>query len=191
MTHNKQQKNVKTTKDTAEPISQDVEVLDELEEVMLDDELEEEAQEQETVTKEPDWKDAYIRLAADFDNFRKRNNEEFDAARKRERERVLDAWLDVYDATERALANLPEKEGPWFDGFQTLLKQMNQALASFGIKPMDCLGQPFNPQYHDALAVLPNPDAEDNTIIHIEKRGFLYQNGEVMRAASVVVAKNS
>ncbi|MFA5624814.1 MAG: nucleotide exchange factor GrpE [Bradymonadales bacterium] len=146
--------------------------------------------EEEKTSKEPDWKDAYARLAADFDNYRKRSNAEFDAAKRRERERVMNAWLDVYDAAERAIAALPEKCGPWYDGFITLIKQMNQSLAVFKIKPMDSLGEVFDPMYHEAIAIMPQAGAEHNTIIHVEKRGFLYESGEVMRVASVVVAKN-
>ncbi len=140
--------------------------------------------------KEPDWKDSYIRLLADFENYRKRTSKEQDDIRKRERERVINAWLDVYDNAERALAALPEKEGPWYEGFSSLIQQMDKCLAAFNIKPADDLGQKFDLKRHEVIATLPNPAMENNTIMHVERRGFVYENGDVARIARVIVVKN-
>lgn len=140
--------------------------------------------------KEIDWKDSYVRLAADFDNYRKRTNKELDDARKRAREGVIKEWLDVYDNTERAIAALPEKEGVWYDGFQAILKQMDGCLAKFGIKPVDDVGTKFDPKRHEAIQVCPNPNLENDTIMYVEKRGFIYENGDVARVARVIVVRN-
>lgn len=140
--------------------------------------------------KETDWRDSYIRLAADFDNYRKRTNKEQDDIRRRERERVICTWLDVYDNAERALASMPEKEGPWFEGFSSLIKQMEKCLLTYNIKPVDDMGQPFDPKRHEAIATCPNPAMENNTIMHVERRGFVYDNGSVVRVARVIVVKN-
>lgn len=137
-----------------------------------------------------DWKDAYVRLAADFDNHRKRTSKEFDDVRKREREKVISAWLDVYDNTERALAALPEKEGPWFEGFVSILKQMDACLASFGIKVVDDTGAMFDAKRHEAMSVVPNPNMQNNQIMYVDRKGFVYENGDVMRVARVVVVRN-
>lgn len=146
---------------------------------------------EEEAPREPDWKDRYIRLAADFDNYRKRTATEHEDVRKRERERVLEAWLDVYDNAERALSSMKEKEGPWFDGFKAIITQMDRVLSKFSIKPMDAMGKKFDPKYHEAIATIPNPALENGSIMHVEKRGFVYENGNVMRVARVVVVKNS
>ena len=148
------------------------------------------AEEQAQKPAEVDWKDAYIRQAADYDNFRKRTAKEQEEIRTRERNRVIRAWLEVYDNAERAVAQLPEKEGPWYEGFTSLIAQMDKCLASFNIKPADDLGKPFDPKRHEAVAILPNPAMENNTIMHVESRGFVYENGEVARIARVIVVKN-
>ena len=131
-----------------------------------------------------------MRLAADFDNYRKRTAKEQDDIRRRERERVIDIWLDVYDNAERALATLPEKEGPWFDGFSSLVHQMDKCLATLHIKACDDMGKKFDPKRHEAIATCPNPAMENNTIMHIERRGFEYDNGDVARVARVIVVRN-
>lgn len=150
------------------------------------------AGEEESADKkaETDWRDAYVRLAADFDNYRKRTAKEQDDIRRRERERVIDIWLDVYDNAERALATLPEKEGPWFDGFSSLVHQMDKCLATLHIKACDDMGKKFDPKRHEAIATCPNPAMENNTIMHIERRGFEYDNGDVARVARVIVVRN-
>ncbi len=140
--------------------------------------------------KETDWRDSYIRLAADFDNYRKRTNKEQDDIRRRERERVICTWLEVYDNAERALASMPEKEGPWYEGFSSLIKQMEKCLLTYNIKPADDMGKPFDPKRHEAIATCPNPAMENNTIMHVERRGFVYENGNVVRVARVIVVKN-
>lgn len=137
-----------------------------------------------------DWKDAYLRIRADFDNYRKRTAKEFDDVRKREREKVITTWLDVYDNTERAIAALPEKEGVWYDGFQQILKQMDACLASFNIKAVDDTNAIFDAKRHEAIAILPNPALPNNTIMAVERKGFVYENGDVCRVARVIVVRN-
>lgn len=169
------------------------------EETTADDETTEETQETENVESsndaqnqpsETDWKESYIRLMADFDNYRKRTSKEFDDVRRRERERVVGIWLDVYDNAERALQSLPEKEGPWYEGFKQLVMQMDKCLAALNIHPIDDIGKKFDPKRHDAIATCPNPAMENNTIMHVERRGFEYDNGDIARVARVIVVRN-
>lgn len=141
-------------------------------------------------SKETDWRDAYVRLAADFDNYRKRTAKEQDDVRRRERERVVNLWLDVYDNAERALSSLPEKDGPWYEGFVSLVHQMDKCLAMLQIKACDDMGKKFDPKRHEAIATCPNPSMENNTIMHIERRGFEYENGDIARVARVIVVRN-
>ena len=148
------------------------------------------ASKEEKKADETDWRDAYLRMRADFENQRKRTALEYDDVRRRERERVNAVWLDVYDNAERALDALPEKEGPWYDGFHSLVQQMNKCLATLGIKPADDMGKPFDAKRHEAIGTCPNPAMANNTIMHIERRGFVYENGDVARVARVIVVKN-
>lgn len=178
--------------ETAEAVSEDkAEVTSENTEESADEEHEvTETPKEEKKADETDWRDAYIRMRADFENYRKRTAHEHDDVRRRERERVNAVWLDVYDNAERALDALPEKEGPWFDGFSSLVQQMNKCLATLGIKPADDMGKLFDAKRHEAIGTCPNPAMANNTIIHVERRGFLYENGDVARIARVIVVKN-
>ncbi len=144
----------------------------------------------ERTEKEIDWKDMYARMAADFENYRKRNAIEYEDARCRERDRVMEAWLDVYDNALRALNGDKEAAGPWYEGFASLKKQMDAILKRFEIVPIKCEGEEFNPELHEAIATLPNPEMENNAIMHVERAGFRYKNGRPLRVARVVVVKN-
>lgn len=176
--------------DDAEQIPvQDGEII-ELDDAEVSDETDVIEEVKEEKKPETDWRDAYIRIAADFDNYRKRTSKEFDDVRRRERERVINAWLEVYDNTERAIAALPEKSGPWYEGFQSLLKQMDKCLASFNIRVVDDQGKAFDPNRHEAIATMPSPEHENNTILFVERQGFAYENGDIARVARVVVVKN-
>ena len=137
-----------------------------------------------------DWKDAYIRLAADFDNYRKRTSKEQDDIRRRERERVVNIWLDVYDNAERALDSMTEKSGPWHEGFSSLIQQMDKALAQLNIKVVNDVGEKFDPKRHEAISIVQDPTKENNTIVYVMQKGFIYENGDVARVAKVVVVKN-
>ena len=137
-----------------------------------------------------DWKDAYIRLAADFDNYRKRTSKEQDDIRRRERERVVSIWLEVYDNAERALDSMAEKSGPWHEGFSSLIQQMDKALAQLNIKVVNDVGEKFDPKRHEAISIVQDPSKENNTIVYVMQKGFIYENGDVARIAKVVVVKN-
>lgn len=140
--------------------------------------------------KEVDWRDAYVRLAADFDNYRKRTSKEQDDIRRRECERVVGLWLEVYDNAERALSSMKEQEGPWYEGFASLIQQMDKCLSTLHIKVVDDVGQKFDPKRHEAIATIANPVMENNTIMYVERKGFVYENGDIARVARVVVVKN-
>lgn len=137
-----------------------------------------------------DWKDAYIRLRADFENYRKRTSKEQDDIRRRERERVVNMWLDIYDNAERALDSMTEKSGPWHEGFSSLIQQMDKVLAQLNIKVVNDVGGKFDAKRHDIISVVQDPTKENNTIVYVMQKGFVYENGDVARIAKVVVVKN-
>ena len=137
-----------------------------------------------------DWKDSYIRMAAEFDNYRKRTSKEQDDIRRRECERVVKIWLEVYDNAERALESMTEKSGPWYEGFSSLIKQMDKALAQLHIKVVDDIGAVFDHKKHEAISIITDPTKENNTIAYVMQKGFVHENGDVVRVAKVVVVKN-
>ena len=104
-------------------------------------------------------KDRYLRLAADFDNFRKRTTQETERRAATQEEAFILELLPVIDNLERALGSdvstSPEQlhEG----ALQMTLQQLNQLLRRHGIEPEESLGQPFDPRYHEAVRGAPRP----------------------------------
>lgn len=129
------------------------------------------------------------RLYADFDNFRKQ-------AQRRQREELARAeaefaadLLPVLDNFERARQDAPQEE-PWVQGMDLVYKQLLQILTERGLAPVDCKGL-FDPNVHEAIAMLPGSNAEaEGTILQVTRAGYLYK-GELLRAARVVVAGGS
>ncbi|MDX9721434.1 MAG: nucleotide exchange factor GrpE [Myxococcota bacterium] len=137
-----------------------------------------------------DWKDRCLRAVAELDNFRKRSARELGETRRRERSVVMRSWLDVVDSTERALNAATQKEGPWYEGMLAILRQMEKVLSSLGVRRIETEGQRFDPMVHEAIAAVPMPQLESGMIAFTDRSGWRYEDGEVLRAARVVVAKN-
>jgi molecular chaperone GrpE len=132
-------------------------------------------------------KDRSLRLAADFDSFRKRTAQETDRRAAEQKEAFIRELLPVIDNLERALAS-DESTSPQQlrAGVQITLQQLNQLLRHHGIESEDSLGQPFDPHRHDALRVGHDASKPDHTILEVSQRGYRRGN-EVFRPAKVVV----
>ena len=152
--------------------------------------VEKEAAAKEAPEPEVDWKDRYLRLAADFDNYRKRNLKEQAEMRRTERSRVTQQWLEVVDSVERALAGQESApDNPYFVGLEAISRQMAQVITSLGYKKVSTDGL-FDPHKHEALARIPaEAEQEDGAIAYVDRAGFITEDGYVVRPARVVVAK--
>jgi len=141
-------------------------------------------------SSEPDFRDKYLRAAAEVDNLLKRIRRDVERARKSERSVVLKAFLDVLDNFDRALA-MPGAEGnQWLEGFEATRQQMLETLKRFGATPFDSLGEPFDPHRHDAVAIAHIPDKEDGTVVEVIQMGYEFEDEDILRPAKVVVARN-
>jgi molecular chaperone GrpE len=129
-------------------------------------------------------KDRSLRLAADFDSFRKRTAQETDRRAAEQKEAFIRELLPVIDNLERALAS-DESTSPQQlrAGVQITLQQLNQLLRHHGIESEDSLGQPFDPH---RLRVGHDASKPDHTILEVSQRGYRRGN-EVFRPAKVVV----
>jgi molecular chaperone GrpE len=136
-----------------------------------------------------DLEDRYLRMAAEFENYRKRTKREIERVRRAERDRVLLDWLEAVDNVERALAAAKSASGPWREGLSAIHRQMMKILERYTVEPMTSTGRPFDPTLHEAIATMPAPGVKDGTVYHTERRGYLYQDGRVLRPAQVVVAR--
>jgi molecular chaperone GrpE len=134
-------------------------------------------------------RDRSLRLLAEFDNYRRRTNEErafMEEAGKRE---ILLALLDVMDDFDRALLHLPQASDAIVEGLQLIRQRFNDVLPSHGVTAFDSEGQPFDPMIHEAISVIDADDGgESGTVYAEERRGYLI-NGELLRPARVIVLR--
>jgi molecular chaperone GrpE len=130
----------------------------------------------------------YLRLSADFDNFRKRTARETERSAAAQKEAFIRELLPVIDNLERALGSdvstSPERLG---QGVQMTLQQLTQLLRHHGIEADESLGRPFDPLYHEAVSVRHDPSQPDHVILETYQRGYRHGN-EIFRPAKVVVS---
>src|ERR1700738_2311944 len=129
----------------------------------------------------------YLRLSADFDNFRKRTARETERSAAAQKEAFIRDLLPAIDNLERALASegstSPEQLR---QGVRMALQQLTQLLLRHGVEPEESVGKPFNPLYHEAVSVRHDPSQPDHVILETFERGYRRGN-EVFRSAKVVV----
>jgi molecular chaperone GrpE len=139
----------------------------------------------------PDYKDQWLRAAADLDNVRKRARRDVDAAQARGIAKLARELLPALDNFERALAAAeaqPEnRDHHLTDGIRLVQTELLAALARVGIEPDSPNGERFDPHRHEALAQRPVDGAEAGTIVEVYNAGYTYGD-EVLRPAKVVVA---
>ena len=139
-------------------------------------------------------KNAVLRERADSDNLRKRFEREKESALKFGSEKLIKELLPVIDSLTLGLeaAKAHEAEGRqaldhFIEGSAMTLKLLLDVLQKNGVSELDPVGEKLDPELHQALSVIPSPDAEPNTILHVAQKGYLL-NGRVIRAAQVIVA---
>ncbi|MBR6734161.1 MAG: nucleotide exchange factor GrpE [Kiritimatiellae bacterium] len=137
---------------------------------------------------QPDWKDRYARTMADFDNFRKRTERDREDLVKFAASDVIKAMLPTVDNLSLALEKAKDKaDDPFVAGVKLVYDGLVKALADQGATPLDSVGEPFDANFHDALAQLPSPDVEEGVVMNEVKRGWLL-HGKLLRPAQVVVS---
>ena len=148
----------------------------------------EEPKKAEEPPAEPDWKDRYARAMADFDNFRKRTARDREDLVKFAASDVLKDILPTVDNLARALDEAKDKaDDPFVAGVKLVYDGLIKALADHGATPLDAIGEPFDANFHEALAQLPSDDVEEGNVMNEVKRGWML-NGKLLRAAQVVVS---
>ena len=134
-----------------------------------------------------DQKDLHLRLAADFENFKRRNRLESESRAAAQKESFIHELLPIIDNLERALASGSSPDSPQFhQGVEMTLKQMQQLIRQHGIESDQIVGKPFDPHHHEAISQLHDPAQPDHAILEVVQRG--YRKGtKVLRPAKVVV----
>jgi len=138
-----------------------------------------------------DQKDSVIRAKAEVDNVRRRSAQDVEKARKFALDKFAAELLPVVDNLERAIESVDkEDEGQkgLAEGVELTLQSMMAALDKFGVKVVDPLDQPFNPELHQAMSMQEIDGVAPNTVIAVMQRGYEL-NGRLVRPAMVMVSK--
>lgn len=153
------------------------------------------AKQHKTVPKAPEAEappavdDRYLRLQADFDNYRKRVLREKDEIYRRANQDIMEELLPVIDHIGLAFGSAGEshQHDPVVEGFRLVADQLMGVLSKFGLSPIETEGQEFDPNLHEAILHMPSPDVAENLIVSQVRCG--YRLGErLLRAAQVVVS---
>ena len=128
---------------------------------------------------------------AETQNVRRRLEKDVQDARNYAATNFARDVLSVADNLDRALAAADTEDEalkPILEGVELTRKSLLDALARHNVEQIDPTGQPFDPEFHEAMAMVPNPSAEPNSVIDVMQKGYTL-NGRLLRAAMVVVAK--
>ncbi|MBL0520171.1 nucleotide exchange factor GrpE [Aeromonas enteropelogenes] len=134
-----------------------------------------------------------IRAVAEMENLRRRAAQDVEKAHKFALEKFAGELLPVLDNLERAI-ELADKENdalkPMIEGVELTLKSMQSGVAKFGLVALDPTNQPFDPNAHQAMSMVPSADVAPNTVIAVMQKGYEL-NGRVIRPAMVMVSKSA
>ena len=160
--------------------------------------VEETAPETFTVTKEQmekmeglaklvaDVNDKYLRLAAEYDNYRKRTAKEKESIYGDAKADTIKPLLAVYDNLERGIVQYDEAD-VHRQGLELILRQFSEALTKLGVTEIEAKGQPFDPEKHNAVMHVEDEEAGENTVVEVFQKGFMLGD-KVLRFAMVKVA---
>jgi molecular chaperone GrpE len=132
---------------------------------------------------------SYLRAVAEADNVRKRAQRDVEAASRYAIERFAAELLDVRDSLELGVAAGPGADNArLLEGMEATLRLLNKAFEKSGLGLLDPVGQPFNPEFHEAMATQPTADQAPGTVVAVVQKGYVL-NGRLLRPARVLVAR--
>lgn len=145
-----------------------------------------EASERDLRAELEQMEDRFKRTLADLDNYRKRSARELERLVTERGDAVLGDWLEVVDGVERALQQTADS--PLYDGLRAVLEHMDAVLERHGVRRIGERGEPFDPNYHEAVDVRETDEAPDRTVVEVLRSGYA-RDDRVLRPAQVVVAR--
>ena len=131
--------------------------------------------------------DKYLRLAAEYDNYRKRTAREKESIYADAKIDTVKALLGVYDNLERGIAQYGDEESPHRKGLEMVMNQFKESLTKLGVEQMQAAGQPFDPERHNAVMHIEDENYGENTVVEVLQQGFMLGE-KVLRFAIVKVA---
>ncbi|HHW45678.1 MAG TPA: nucleotide exchange factor GrpE [Clostridiales bacterium] len=130
--------------------------------------------------------DMLLRLAAEYDNYKKRTEREREALAEYVKANIIKLLLPTLDNTERALASDPSSPD-YIKGIELILKQFKEVLTGLGLSEIQAEGQQFNPELHEAVMHIEDDSFGENTVVKVLQKGYKV-GGTVIRPAMVQVA---
>ena len=133
--------------------------------------------------------DRLTRQMAEFDNYRKRTDKEKSQMYEIGAKDIIEKILPVVDNFERGIAAVPEEEksNPFAEGMEKIYKQLMTTLEEIGVKPIEAVGQEFDPDFHNAVMHVEDEEVGENIITEEFQKGYLYRDS-VVRHSMVKVA---
>ncbi|PDO09302.1 MAG: nucleotide exchange factor GrpE [Candidatus Reconcilbacillus cellulovorans] len=162
-----------------------------VEEVDASQQAESSAEDAERFRKEAEvWYDRFVRLQADFDNYRKRTAQEREEWVRSASRRLVEKLLPVVDHFELAAAS--SRQNRDFDalakGVDMILRQLEQLLREEGVEPIETVGRPFDPELHEAIMRVDSAEHGEGVVVEEVRRGYR-MHGKVLRPALVKVSQ--
>jgi len=136
--------------------------------------------------------DRLLRVSADFENYKKRSAREMEGLRKFANESLIKEMLPVVDNLERAIDSSNNNGGTKnsiVEGVDMTLMEILKILEKFGVKPIESLGETFDPGFHEAVMQQESEDHAENTVLQEFQKGYMI-NDRLLRPAMVVVSKS-
>lgn len=131
-----------------------------------------------------------LRERADLENQRRRVARDIDTARRFANERLLGDLLPVIDSLEAGLGQAGDNASALREGMELTLRQLLKVASDNGLVAVDPKGQPFNPEHHQAMSMVPGGETPENHVVQVYQKGWLL-NDRLLRPALVVVAQAS
>ena len=148
----------------------------------------EQVEQMETAAKQLESvKDQYVRLTAEYDNYRKRTTKEKDNIYTDAKADTIKAFLAVYDNLERAAASEGGEDSPHKKGLEMIFTQYKDILKSLGVEEIEAQGQPFDPEKHNAVMHIEDENLGESVVAQVFQAGFMLGD-KVIRHAIVQVA---
>jgi molecular chaperone GrpE len=157
----------------------------------LNEGLEDSSREEELRIQLQEQKDKFIRLYAEFDNYKRRNAKERIELVQTAGKDVIQSLLEVLDDCDRAEKQMKQSDQPEQirEGIQLVFNKLRNTLQQRGLREMKSIGEPFNADFHEAITEIPVPDAGmDGKIVDEVEKGY-YLNDKIIRFSKVVVGK--
>jgi len=137
-----------------------------------------------------DAQDQILRVRADFDNFRKRKAREMDQVRKTASEALIQDILPTLDNLNLTLEHVEDADSNLATGVTMVVKQLMDVLSNRGLSTIEALGQPFDPNLHDAMTQMPSEEYEKDIVMQEFQRGYMLRE-TVLRPSKVVVSSGA